>query len=114
MDAAAKTDLADVWRQRVTAQQSAGESIRDWCKANGCHEHAFYWWRARLGLSPVSGSKRQRRVVQPKFAEVVVDSFPRVGQTSMTLRLRSGAELVLPVMPVPQLAELVRAIEGAK
>jgi hypothetical protein len=113
MDATAKTDLADVWRQRITAQQLAGESIRDWCKANGCHEHAFYWWRSRLGLSPVSGSKRRRRVMQPKFAEVVVDSTPRANQV-MTLRLRSGAELTLPAMPVPQIAELVHAIEGAK
>jgi hypothetical protein len=111
MDAVAKTDLAGVWRQRITAQQSAGQSIRDWCKASGCHEHAFYWWRARLGLSPVS--KRRRRVVQPKFAEVVVDSTPHASQM-MTLRLRGGAELTLPAMPVPQLAALVRAIEGGK
>jgi hypothetical protein len=113
MDAALKTDLADTWRQRVTAQQSSGESIRDWCKANGCHEHAFYWWRARLGLSRASGSKRRRRVALPRFAEVVVDSAPRASQV-MTLRLRSGAELVLPAMQVTQIAELIRAIEGAK
>jgi len=113
MGAEEKTDLASVWRQRVTAQQADGESIRDWCKSNGCHEHAFYWWRARLGLSPVSGLKRRRRIVQPKFAEVVVDSTPRAS-LMMTLRLRSGAELVLPAMPVSQIAELVRAIEGAK
>jgi len=113
MDAASKTAIADTWRQRIVAQQSAGESIRDWCKANGCHEHAFYWWRARLGLSPVSRSKRRCRGVQPRFAEVVLDSTPRVGQT-MTFRLRGGTELVLPAMPVQQLAELVRAIEGVK
>jgi transposase len=51
MDAAAKTDLASVWRQRVTAQQSAGESIRGWCKANGCHEHV----RTILADDPMSG-----------------------------------------------------------
>ena len=113
MDAASKTDLADVWRQRIVSQQSSGGSIRDWCKANGCHEHAFYGWRARRGLSPVSGSKRRRRVAQPKFAEVVVDSAPRASQM-MTLRLRVGAELTLPAMPVLQLAELIRAIEGGK
>jgi hypothetical protein len=113
MDAAMKTDLAGDWRQRITAQQSAGESIRDWCKANGCHEHAFYWWRARLGLSPKSPANRRRSVASPKFAEVVVDSAPRASQI-MTLRLRSGAELTLPAMPVPQIAELVRAIEGVK
>ena len=113
MDAAAKTDLADTWRKRITAQQSSGDSIRDWCKANGCHEHAFYWWRARLGLSAVSGSKRRRGVMQPKFAEVMVDSTPHASPM-MTFRLPSGAELTLPAMPVPQLAELVRAIEGIK
>jgi hypothetical protein len=113
MDAAVKTDLADTWRQRITAQQAAGESIRVWCKANGCHEHAFYWWRAKLGLSPVSGAKHRRQVTQPKFAEVVVDSAPRASQM-MTLRWPSGAELALPVISVPQLAELIRAIEGAK
>jgi hypothetical protein len=104
--------LAGDWRQRITAQQSAGESIRDWCKANGCHEHAFYWWRARLGLSPKSPANRRRSVAPPKFAEVVV-APSRVGQV-MTLRLRCGAELTLPAMPVPQIAELVRAIEGVK
>ncbi len=113
MDATAKMDLASVWRQRVTAQQAAGESIRDWCKANGCHEHAFYWWRAMLGLSPLSGSKRRRRVIQPKFAEVVVDPAARINH-GMTLRFRSGAELTLPVMAVSHIAELIRAIEGAK
>ena len=113
MDATAKMDLADTWRQRITAQQSAGESIRAWCKASGCQEHAFYWWRARLGLSPKSPVKRQLAVVRPKFAEVVVDSAPHASRL-MTLRLRSGVELTLPAMPVPQIAELVRAIEGAK
>ncbi len=113
MDATAKMDLASVWRQRVTAQQAAGESIRDWCQANGCHEHAFYWWRARLGLSPLLGSKPRRRVAQPRFAEVVVDSTPRASQM-MILRFGSGAELVLPTMSVSQIAELVHAIEGAK
>ncbi len=92
------------------AQQSGGQSIRAWCKANGCHEHAFYWWRARLGLSPRSGGKTRPQIVRPQFAEVVMGSPLRDGET-MTLRLCSGAELTLPVMPVPQLAELVRAIE---
>jgi hypothetical protein len=114
MNAESQKTIADTWRQRITAQQSAGESIRDWCKANGWHEHAFYWWRARLGLSPVSGSKFRRRVVVPKFAEVVIDPTPRVISRLMTLRLRNGVELVLPVISVPHIAELVRAIEGGK
>lgn len=113
MDAATKTDVAGTWRQRITAQQATRESIRDWCKANGCHEHAFYWWRARLGLSPASGVKQRRRSIKPKFAEVVVRPAPQVDQ-AVKLQLRGGIKLTLPMMTVPQLAELVRAIEGGK
>jgi hypothetical protein len=110
MDAAeSKSDLADAWRQRITAQQTAGLPIRAWCKQNRCHEHAFYWWRARLGLSPRPAVKR--RPFPAQFAEAVMDSAPVVSRT-MTLRLRGGQELTLPAMPITQLAELVRAIEG--
>jgi len=49
-----KQKTADVWRERVVAQRASGQSVRGWCKAHGCHEHAFYWWRTKLGLSPVA------------------------------------------------------------
>jgi hypothetical protein len=106
MSARSKPGLADTWRQRITAQQTAGLPIRAWCKQNRCHEHAFYWWRARLGLSPRPAVKR--RPFPAQFAEAVMDSAPVVSRT-MTLRLRGGQELA---MPITQLAELVRAIEG--
>ncbi len=111
MDATSKTAIADTWRERIVAQQASGRSIREWCRQNACHEHAFYWWRAKLGLSPKSAVKRQPRSARIKFAEVVVDPSPAVGQM-MTLRLRGGQELSLPAMAIQQVAELVRAIEG--
>jgi len=36
---------AEVWRERMAAQQAGGQSIRALPKENGRHEHAFYWWR---------------------------------------------------------------------
>ena len=69
---AAVNGTADAWRQRFDSQRSSGQSIRAWCRANDCHEHAFYWWRSRLGLSPKSSAKR-RRVNRLTFAEVVVN-----------------------------------------
>ncbi len=103
---------ADVWRERIVAQQASGQSIRAWCRAQDCHEHGFYWWRARLGLSPTSGVKRQRRRRTPVgFAEVVVDRPATV--EPMSLRLAGGRELILPAsMPVEHVARLVHAIEG--
>ena len=92
------------------------KAIRDWCRENGCHEHAFYWWRARLGLSPVI-RKRRRRSARRKavdFTRLVVEPVAMVGVEPIRLSLIGGRELMLPAsMPVEQIASLVRAIEGA-
>jgi hypothetical protein len=112
MKAATVNGTADAWRERIAAHRDSGQSIRAWCRENNHHEHAFYWWRSRLGLSPRSATKRQqRRPARPmKFAEVVVD---RVMAESISLRLGSGRELILSAsMPVTQVAALVRAVEG--
>jgi hypothetical protein len=107
----ASNGMSEVWRERVTAQLASGQSIRAWCRQQNHHEHAFYWWRSRLGLSPKLAAKPAQRH-QPKrikFAEVVVDH--PVGDP-MRLRLNGGRELILPVsMPAQQLAALIRALE---
>jgi hypothetical protein len=102
----------EVWRERVVAQQASGQAVRAWCREHGCPEHGFYWWRAKLGLSPASGAPRQRRRMRPvHFAEVVVE---RPEAEPIVFRLRGGRELLLPAsMPVARLAELLRAVEGA-
>jgi hypothetical protein len=104
---------AEAWRERIAGQRASGQSIRAWCRENNHHEHAFYWWRARLGMSPRSALKCQpRRPAKPiKFAEVVVD---RTTCDSMRLRLSNGRELLMPVsMSMTLVAQLLRAIEGA-
>ena len=110
---AKQTKTADVWRERVHAQQASGQPVRAWCRAHSCPEHGFYWWRAKLGLSPASPAKRARgRAKSIRFAEVVVERPPASGP--IVLRLRGGRELLLPTsMPVTRLAELLQAIEGA-
>ncbi len=114
MDAKRLSKTAEVWRERVVAQQAGGEPVRAWCRRHGCPEHGFYWWRAKLGLSPgAAGKVRRRRSAPFTFAEVVVER-PSAQAVAMTLRLRGGRELLLPSsMPVAHLAELLHAIEGA-
>ena len=117
MEEAAKTSTAEVWRERISSQQSGGQSIRALCKENGWHEHAFYWWRSRLGLSPVPAIGRARR---PKasagFTEIVMDrpAWPSASLAEpILLRLGGGRELVLPVsMADERVASLVRLIEA--
>src|SRR3974390_610538 len=87
---------ADAWRRQIDDQRASGQSVRAWCKANDSREHSFYWWRARLGLSP---KKRRRSTpVEAKpsplaFAQVVV--HPSAGE-AVRLRLAGGHELILP------------------
>ena len=116
---------ADAWRERIAAQRGSGQSIRGWCRDNNQAEHAFYWWRVRLGLGPKS--VRRRGVGRPRFTEVVVDRPAAQSQRAWTsvvgpplasvvesfcLRLGNGRELILPAsMPPEQLAKLVHAIE---
>src|ERR1700759_4835445 len=108
---AAANGTADAWRERIAAQAASGQSIRAWCREHNHHEHAFYWWRSRLGLSPKAAVQRQpnRRPGKAiKFAEVVVNRAE-----PMCLRLAGARELILPAsMSVAQVAQLVRAIEG--
>ena len=102
---------AQAWRERIEAHRASGLSIRAWCRQNNCHEHAFYLWRCRLGLSPAAAMRRRRDAAGPiRFTEVVAD---RGASESIRLRLAGGRELVLPAsMPIAELAQLIRAIEG--
>ncbi len=114
MVALAKNTTAQTWRERIGDQQASGQTIRSWCRENGCHEHSFYWWRARLGLSPVE-TKRPRRPRVAKgvaFAKLVVEP-PTGAVDPIRLSLVGGRELTFPAsMPIDQIARLVRAIEG--
>lgn len=110
---AANSGTSDAWRERIAAQRGSGQSIRAWCRDNHQHEHAFYWWRSRLVLSPKSAAtRRARRRSKPiPFTEVVVD---RAFSESIRLALGGGRELVLPAsMPMEQVARLIRALEAS-
>lgn len=113
-------DKADGWRNHIGAQRASGQSIRAWCQANNAREHSFYWWRARLGLSP----RRRKTLPLPRrskpiaFAQVLVDA-PATAQPPaagfvdpLRLRFADQRELILPAsMPLEQVARLLCAIE---
>lgn len=102
-----KSKAADAWRERIVAQLASGQSIRAWCRQQKLHEHSFYWWRSRLGMSPTPAASNPMR-----FAEVVVDR-PAAVDDSIVLRLGGGRELILPAsMPPQSIATLVHAIEA--
>jgi hypothetical protein len=107
---------ADAWRRHIEDQRASGQSVRAWCRANEAQECSFYWWRARLGLSP--GKRRVRRRLRPPEARPAPLAFAQVvvhPSTTEPLRLRFAGEreLILPAsIPLEQVARLVHAIEG--
>ena len=113
---------AEAWRERVAAQCASGQSIRAWCRENSHHEHAFYSWRRRLGLSPAPARKRRSRLGgHLGFAEVVMDRQAVAASVAerrvepILRRFAGGRELVLPAsMPVGQIAGLIRELERAQ
>jgi hypothetical protein len=111
MESPSAISLSDVWRERIAAQRASGQSIRAWCRDNGCREHSFYFWRVRLDLSP-AGAKRRRRSPLKSIAFTELTALgPAV--EPIRLRLARGRELLLPAsMPLEQVAALVGSIEA--
>ena len=110
MESASTISLSDTWRERIAAQRASGQSIRAWCRDNGCREHSFYFWRVRLDLSP--GLKRRRR---SSLKPIAFTELTALGPAAEPIRLRlaRGRELLLPAsMPVEQVAGLVGLIEA--
>src|SRR5271154_1458612 len=107
---------ADTWRRHIDDQRASGQSVRAWCKVNDAQECSFYWWRARLGLSP--GKRRLRRPLRSAEAKPTPLAFAQVVVHSpiaepLRLRLAGERELILPAsMPFEQVAKLVRVLEA--
>jgi len=95
---------AEAWRQHIKSQHASGQSVRAWCRQNDCAEHAFYWWRAKLGLST---GKRPAKPLG--FAQVIVN---QPAAEPVRLRLAGARELIFPAtMPLEQVAKLLRLLE---
>lgn len=111
MESASTISLSDTWRERIAAQRASGQSIRAWCRDNGCREHSFYFWRVRLDLSPVGAKRPRRSALKP----IAFTELTTLGPSAEPLRLRlaRGRELLLPAsMPAEQVAGLVGLIEA--
>ena len=80
---------ADTWRRHIDDQRVSGQSVRAWCKVNDAQECSFYWWRAKLGLSP--GKRRLRRPLRSAEAKPTPLAFAQVvvhPSTAEPLRFR--------------------------
>jgi len=52
----------DYWRELVRRWKESGRSVREFCRAEGLRESAFFFWRRRLGgCSGSAGTASKRR-----------------------------------------------------
>lgn len=105
-----------VWRQVLARQAKSGLTVRQFCRREGLHESAFYFWRRMIQQrDAVRQGSRQCRAdrggcKRPAFVPLVVDGMqPAAG---ITIELRGGRSLRLSgSFPVERLAALVHALE---
>jgi hypothetical protein len=43
-----KSELRNVWEQRITDFMSSGKSASKWCAANDISIHQFWYWKKRI------------------------------------------------------------------
>lgn len=101
------------WREALKAFAASGMSVRRFCRQRQLPETAFYFWRAEIGRRDGAAPDRQQGVTSRPvaFAKVLVQPASEEG---LRLLLSGGRELLLPASwTAGQLADLIRALEGA-
>ena len=48
MSSPKQAERRELWRRRITEQQTSGQSARAFCREQHLNEHAFYTWRKRF------------------------------------------------------------------
>jgi hypothetical protein len=97
------------WQATVEQWRQSRQSVRDFCRAQGVKESAFYFWRRELTRRhPQAGTRgriqrRQPASKTPKRAGVVISAHPLSPAASG--RRQGQRARFLPVRVVPAVAE---------
>lgn len=102
-------DRAAFWRATLADFATAGQTVRDFCRARGLHEKRFYTWRRDLGLSPAGRPTPPPDAPARGFVPVRV-----VSDTMAEVALPGGVTLRVPLSADPaRVARLAAALRGA-
>jgi hypothetical protein len=122
------------WEELVRKWKGSGQSVRDYCRAEGLRESAFYFWRRKLearSLASGAVSKPRRKVVpvaavavlpaqrpsghrdRPSFlpVQVVEDATPEGGRGVEILLAHGRTVRVLPGFDRQTLAAVLAVLE---
>lgn len=111
------------WAEKLREQKASGQSIRQWCEANGIKRQRYFYWQRKIRMAAsehlpeIQGDGMETGLSVPSgFAQVQLAAPAVQPQTDMSeqVQLEFG-EVQLTVgsgYPVEQLARLVRELAG--
>jgi transposase-like protein len=73
------------WRERISAQERSGLSVRRFCKEQGIAEHLLFYWRKRL--------RNQQQPMRFALVEHGAASAGTVAEPALELVLNTGERL---------------------
>ena len=47
-----------LWKERITACRSSGQTVRGWCRENGISASSYYQWQRRLNEQSAGQTER--------------------------------------------------------
>jgi hypothetical protein len=93
-----------VWAERLDRFCRSGQTVAQFCAAEGVSEPSFYVWKRTLGVSPATS---------PAPAVVPIRLTPSPSLTGIEVALPSGAVVRFPAGIRPEMiVAVVRGLEG--
>ena len=102
---------AETWKERVAACRSSGQSVAEWCAANGINSKSYYRWERKLLQE--AGNEihciRQSQQIQ-RFTEL--PSIPRTTEAVAVLRVGEITCELHEGISAEQLSAIVRVMKS--
>ena len=108
------------WAQNMRARSESGESVRDWCRANGINEKTYYYWQRKLREAACEGlvestsliAQKPARFTQVSLIESAANATPAQADTDHNLHAEIGGVhiTVSSEYPMDKLALLLREL----
>ena len=83
------------WQALIHRWEQSGQSVKQFCRAQGLSEASFYLWRKRLSDPSLPTTRIKRETSEPAFIDLGTLHGAGQGRWEITLSLGNGVELKL-------------------
>lgn len=102
---------AVTWKERVAACRSSGQTVAEWCTANGINSKSYYRWERKLLREAGNQNRCIKQSTQiQRFAEL--PSLPRTAETVAVLRVGEITCELHEGISAEQLSAIVQAMKS--